>query len=262
LPKALQDAVVVTRGLGIRYLWIDVLCIIQDSPDDWQVESSNMAAIYSNAYIVISADFSADCHARFLPRKSRNGSPGERALVKVTEPNDSTFIVYRRPQHGHPHPLDSSMFTLQEEVLASRIVHFAESELYWRFQCSVSCECTELDGTEEPDDINPRLHFKRCLEWDDPNQTRREWQLLVNDYMRRNITKSTDRSSALSGMAKALSDAGNLGRFNAGLWTAHLPFALLWKSGASITRCVTPYRAPSWSWLSLEMPYEPYLTGS
>jgi hypothetical protein len=58
LPKSFQDAVTVTRGLGLRYLWIDALCIAQDDKSDWELESGNMAAIYRNVYLVIGADMS------------------------------------------------------------------------------------------------------------------------------------------------------------------------------------------------------------
>jgi Heterokaryon incompatibility protein (HET) len=60
MPQTFQDAVVITRKLGYRYLWIDCLCIIQDSIEDWQTESVKMAEIYSNAVLNISADASSD----------------------------------------------------------------------------------------------------------------------------------------------------------------------------------------------------------
>jgi hypothetical protein len=47
IPPTFKDAVEITRRLGIRYLWIDALCIIQDSPTDWAEESVKMAEIYS-----------------------------------------------------------------------------------------------------------------------------------------------------------------------------------------------------------------------
>ena len=58
IPKTFQDAVLITRKLGYRYLWIDSLCIIQDSASDWQIESVKMADIYFNAVVNISADAS------------------------------------------------------------------------------------------------------------------------------------------------------------------------------------------------------------
>ncbi|PMD40055.1 HET-domain-containing protein [Hyaloscypha variabilis F] len=59
LPQTNQDAIKITRFLGIRYLWIDALCIIQDLDTDWQVESENMGNIYHNSYCTISASMAA-----------------------------------------------------------------------------------------------------------------------------------------------------------------------------------------------------------
>jgi hypothetical protein len=55
LPKSFQDAVVFTRRLGIRYLWIDSLCIIQDSKEDWETQAAKMAMIYALAVLTLSA---------------------------------------------------------------------------------------------------------------------------------------------------------------------------------------------------------------
>ncbi|KAF2730048.1 hypothetical protein EJ04DRAFT_393411, partial [Polyplosphaeria fusca] len=55
LPKTFQDAVTFTRWLKVRYLWIDALCILQDDENDWERESSAMAATYENSYLTLSA---------------------------------------------------------------------------------------------------------------------------------------------------------------------------------------------------------------
>jgi hypothetical protein len=60
LPRTYRDAVSVCRSLSIRYLWIDSLCIIQDSKEDWAREAANMAYVYSNSYLTISADWSSN----------------------------------------------------------------------------------------------------------------------------------------------------------------------------------------------------------
>ncbi|RYP04004.1 hypothetical protein DL765_010345 [Monosporascus sp. GIB2] len=52
LPKTLQDTVKVTREIGIRYLWIDRLCIVQDSKEDWDAESKRMDSVYQNAHLL------------------------------------------------------------------------------------------------------------------------------------------------------------------------------------------------------------------
>jgi hypothetical protein len=71
LPKTLQDAIYMTRYLGIRYIWIDCLCIIQDDSADWQREAASMAGVYSNSWLTIAAARAADSSEGFLgPRKT------------------------------------------------------------------------------------------------------------------------------------------------------------------------------------------------
>ena len=57
LPQTLRDALVVASHLGLRYIWIDALCIVQDSYEgwDWKKESAKMDQIYGNATLTIAA---------------------------------------------------------------------------------------------------------------------------------------------------------------------------------------------------------------
>jgi hypothetical protein len=69
LPKTFQNAITVTRMLGIRYLWIDSLCIIQDDVKDWEEQSAITGGIYSQSYLIIAASASKDSSGGcFLPR--------------------------------------------------------------------------------------------------------------------------------------------------------------------------------------------------
>lgn len=56
MPKTFRDAIIVARQLDLRYLWIDSLCIIQDSADDWSKESAEMGRICQQASITIFAE--------------------------------------------------------------------------------------------------------------------------------------------------------------------------------------------------------------
>lgn len=55
LPKNFVQAMIVTRKLGLRYLWIDSLCIIQDSSSDWKSEAATMHEVYKFAKVTIVA---------------------------------------------------------------------------------------------------------------------------------------------------------------------------------------------------------------
>jgi hypothetical protein len=71
LPPLFKDAVIITRQLGLRYIWIDSLCIIQDSRRDWETESIKMGSIYQNSYITISATNSGDGSGRCLTERRK-----------------------------------------------------------------------------------------------------------------------------------------------------------------------------------------------
>jgi hypothetical protein len=165
LPRTLVDAVTITRALGIRYLWVDALCIIQDDGPDWGIESGNMAAIYQNAYLVISADSAADVNEGFLAQTGHRAKGVPIAFVKR---GGATIYARSKHIHGNPTPLFRKMgngppvqkraWTLRERVLANRPVHFAGTEMLWECQSSLRCECIELDnghssldGYESPD---------------------------------------------------------------------------------------------------------------
>jgi hypothetical protein len=70
LPETFQEAVRVTRELGIEYLWIDPLCIIQWNTEDWEREADRMGDIFASAYCTIAATSAADSKAGFLVRNT------------------------------------------------------------------------------------------------------------------------------------------------------------------------------------------------
>jgi hypothetical protein len=70
MPKSIQDAVVLTRELGFRYIWVDALCIVQDSREDFLREAAVMGDVYSLAALTIAAKDSADCSGGCFRRRS------------------------------------------------------------------------------------------------------------------------------------------------------------------------------------------------
>ena len=87
LPGTLQDAITVTRLLAIKYLWIDLLCIIQDSKEDWARETARIARIYENSTVTICADAAKDGHSGFLwhPSRLHTHAPKWSASVSMAE---------------------------------------------------------------------------------------------------------------------------------------------------------------------------------
>jgi len=70
MPEMFQDAVIASRELGIRYLWIDSLCIIQDSVEDWELECSKMGRIYQGSIVTICAPAAPNSSSGFLGRRA------------------------------------------------------------------------------------------------------------------------------------------------------------------------------------------------
>lgn len=267
LPLTFQNAIEVTRNLGIRYLWIDSLCIIQNDEQDWQTESATMAAVYSNAYLVIGADRSTSCHGGFLKPDNR----GRSAFPIATVPGDdrSRCVVYARRRRWHDNiydhePLVTRAWTLQEHLLSSRMVHFTNSELIWDCRSHMYCECMSLSDSVE--DYDFRANFNRLLKSLDPKSDEYQgqmtwvWNQLVNEQCKRNVTNEMDRLPCISGMASKL-HANGTGEYMAGLWKNQLPECLLWsvirpsdvRKKESMPTRFRPYRAPTWSWASLAL---------
>ena len=63
LPNTFRDAIHVTYQLGYNFLWIDSLCIVQDSTEDWRREGSMMADIYESAIVTIAATKAPNAHS-------------------------------------------------------------------------------------------------------------------------------------------------------------------------------------------------------
>lgn len=94
LPKPFRDAVLVTQALGVRYLWIDAVSIIQDSNNDWAEQAPRMAAIYGGAYCMIATDNTLNSNESLLegsrrpmnePRRIAFSCLGQEGMVFVRE---------------------------------------------------------------------------------------------------------------------------------------------------------------------------------
>ncbi|KAI0455041.1 hypothetical protein F5B21DRAFT_524181 [Xylaria acuta] len=151
-PPTLRDAVLATRQLGFRYLWIDALCIVQDDLNDWETEAGQMRDIYSNATITLSAHESEDAMGgMFRPRPDEFVGPVQLSLhvpkrYRLQQPAHQTIFSIL-PVNGErrtlqPGPIDSRGWTLQENVMSTRVVHWGPGILYW--EC-LSCHGSESD---------------------------------------------------------------------------------------------------------------------
>jgi hypothetical protein len=128
LPKTFQDAVYTTRKLGIQYLWIDSLCIIQDSNEDWDLESSLMTHVYGGCLLNIAAAASNDCTGGlFQKRPSSYLGP---CLISVENQNEALISWYQLWDQNLWHAefetakLNTRAWVLQERMLSPRTLAF------------------------------------------------------------------------------------------------------------------------------------------
>ncbi|KAH7070270.1 heterokaryon incompatibility protein-domain-containing protein [Paraphoma chrysanthemicola] len=256
LPLNFQHAIRVTRDLGAKYLWIDALCIIQDSITDWSEEGARMGAIYSNARLTIAAASSEMAAEGFLDREPTTPRPHILLQVDTTglqEPplGPAELLLYSNESltslepnfldllRRNTHSLARRAWCLQENLMSGRVVHFTKGKLIW--------ECREGFRDEflvHPSDkgmwqrIVPKMSslrpacsdMIRVLEGElDPLDL--WYSHVIPDFTSRNITYDFDRLAATSSIARAVAWARGWPTtdYLAGVWSKDLGRGLAWR---------------------------------
>ncbi|KAK2035339.1 heterokaryon incompatibility protein [Colletotrichum zoysiae] len=281
LPPSFQHAVEMTRKLGVRYLWIDSLCIIQDDKEDWEREAAQMVNVYRNSYATIAVSWSQDsqggCYSRTIPslcfRMTKPGGDVFTIALGIGAKRDGTR-EYAKVQAYFP--LFNRAWCLQERLLSRRVIHFNYGEMAFDCGDGYSCECggrqhynwhnvIKLEGPYTP--LPSRSRYLALLD----NRTSstaittktgekiepyERWHLVVSGYTCLNLTNASDMLPALSGLAHETAELVD-DTFLAGLWKNNLEQDLMWRVDA-----VAEWRherarilkrgwvAPSWSWAS------------
>lgn len=261
LPQSFADAVGLTKSLGIDYLWIDSLCIVQDCQTDWAKECTLMSDVYAGSFLNIAANSSLDSRGGiFRPRDPKKVTPF-RARISFA-PNHwvrKQFVVF-------PHtwglgslndaPLSQRAWVVQERLLAPRTVHFLAHKVVW--ECS-SLSASESDATG----LIEKQSGSVIRNWAVPSARDYErfhrdasclwkWHDALKLYTKGNLTYDSDKLVAISGVARFIQQ--ELWRnpdiqYYAGLWSYQIEWQLLWYAFWGGSR-YTDYRAPSWSWAS------------
>ncbi|KAI1761625.1 CNVH-domain-containing protein [Hypoxylon sp. FL1150] len=273
LPKNYRDGIQFCRLLEIRYLWIDALCIIQDSKEDWACESLKMASYYGNCTICLAA----------------TRSPGHDAG------HGSRILSAKKYPHEEHYPLLTRAWVYQERRLPPRVLHFCGNELVFECKQHTACECDSVavDSYKDRDSWTKAYEtyyatHHDVTKVDDTTKIEHEWHSWVRAYSRLNLTYVSDRLPAISGVAQQAKDRRDIynmpsGRYLAGLWEQTLLNDMSWcvgldrvrvrrdeemHHGASYkstnARCIRDmvkvkpdeYVAPSWSWASVLSPVE------
>jgi hypothetical protein len=263
LPLLFRNTIEICRMLEVQYLWIDKLCIIQHDTDDWASEGSRMAHIFEGSFLTIGATMSKN-DTKPLYFKDERYDPSSKSYTGRMEDGTSYTVYFRIPSNYHPadgpkpdheeYPLMTRAWIYQERLLAPRILYFGE-ELSWECREASACECS---------DVRPGMKYDHSLSLmpDCPIEKRHwQWQRMVEEFTWLQLSYEEDRLPAFSGLAQQYQNRLK-SEYLAGLWRENLGADLLWfaypELGSEAQRYYTKkpvkWRAPSWSWASLEGP--------
>ncbi|KAK4198860.1 heterokaryon incompatibility protein-domain-containing protein [Triangularia verruculosa] len=286
LPATFRHAIDVTRRLGFEYLWIDSICIIQDSESDWRHQSAEMINIYENSYLTLCATASVDDDGGFYGEIQPERQPHE---IIVTGPDGKDYQLLVRKNLADRHlplpwgvdhddnrkkyfPLLTRAWVFQERLLSKRLLHFTKEELLWECSGLLACECYPGIGRHDyyPQHKEPldkrvlsltqaaftsaktkpmTLEEAAALEVEDA-----PWVRAVECFTALSLSFPLDKLPALSGVAKQIHRRLRPDdEYLAGLWRNTLLSDLCWWTVGD-HQVPQRWRGPSWSWVSIDGP--------
>lgn len=260
LSKTVQEAIATTQRIGLRYLWVDAICIIQDSEEDKVTEIQQMCDIYQKAYVTIVAANAADSNQRFL---QEGPPPGSSVEIPFWSADGRLGSVWMRSEGWYDddsEPVNTRGWTLQERLLSPRLVIFASHTI--QFQCQ-QATVNLGDSLHIPFGLGSwrlppvLIGSSRSIEAEELTSevAIKAWKDIIMLHSQRHLSYDDDKLVALAALAQAF-HAHIQVPYLAGLWSGPaLPSLLLWEPvsyGKSST--YQAYVAPSWSWASLPTP--------
>lgn len=262
LPQTIRDAVYATLQLGLEWLWVDSLCIIQDSREDWEIEAAKMGDTYQGCSVCIAA-LGATCNSDGL-FASRNPQLYAPCFLAMNARGES---IYAYPWYidlsEHPHPLHLRGWVLQERLLPSRTIGFG-AYLTWNCREAAVNEF-DLLGEEKRGTSELSAKFSNlCLVQpltvpstpgvtSESHQIRKLWRLMIQDYSHTKLTVKTDKLMAISGLIATIEKRTGWKNIY-GLWVPFMLPNLLWMVSRTLTETARTGLRPSWSWIAVDGP--------
>lgn len=254
LPRVFHDAFNLVRCLGVRYLWIDSLCIVQDSSRSWGLNSRAMDLIYGNAVLTICAADGVDSSTGL---RAMHPKEHDSRQISADCATGVRLMVSRPPEIGiKASTWDTRAWTFQERLLSKRCLIFTEGRVY--FQCLSTGMSEDIFADREGagwslDLVNAPLQMLREL------SRRALWVYTkcVPLYTARILTNRRDILAAFNGICNLMGKTMHA-PFVFGLPSSHFDMALLWQPQSAIERRAPEHpeerdeyngmRFPSWSW--------------
>jgi hypothetical protein len=245
LTKTFQDAVVFTRRLGVRYLWIDAMCIIQEDVEDWRPEAGRMSSVYGNALVTLAAVHAADGSGGLFSELSTDyqafaldpimiGGKNWYFSARKKLPPFHTWTLEQLGDHGEESaPLFDRAWTYQERIMSPRVLFFSENELLWECCEDNGCECvadagasTASHASKQGLEYYPKINHIMRLEH---GEAAARWREVVREYSKLQLTVETDKLPGISAIARQVQRFRPSAQYIAGLWSETLVMDLLWE---------------------------------
>ncbi|KAI9685988.1 MAG: hypothetical protein M1822_003971 [Bathelium mastoideum] len=266
LPTVITDAIDLTRRLGLQYIWIDALCIVQDSPRSWSLNANNMDIIYGNAELTICAADGEDASVGLRAMKMEDHN-GEQLMAECAP--GIRLVVSRPPEmYIKTSKWNTRAWTFQERLMSNRCLIFTAGRVY--FQCRSTGMSEDIYADREGagwslDFVDAPMQMYKQL------SQRAFWVYtkILTLYTQRDLTKSEDILAAFSGTRNSMANTMRA-PFIFGLPSSHFDLALLWQHNMPVTRREAANaeqkrerRAadfPSWCWSGWQGAPAGYLT--
>ncbi|MCJ1236230.1 hypothetical protein MMC14_004208 [Varicellaria rhodocarpa] len=252
LPRVIRDAIYLVQAIGERYLWVDSLCIIQDSQSSWDLNASLMDIVYGGAHLTICA---ADGENAEAGLKGINGS--ERIFTQHIEeydpgyaPSIDLMVSHLAETYIKQSVWNTRAWTFQERMLSKRCLIFVDGRIYFQCHTTTMCEDTVSDHpnagwsmelVQAPNQKLSDLHYR-------PIQV---YATSVELYTSRQLRFEKDILSAFCGIGSFIGNTLNASLIY-GLPNSHFDWALLWETYETDPKNTIRHRDitkfPSWAW--------------
>lgn len=234
LPQSYQDAITVTHRLGFAYLWIDSVCILQNSHTDWLSESQRMGDVYQHARLTIAASHAADSNqSLFFPREAPTRVVELPHVTADGHVDGSIFASLLAKHYDSTSPefgaLAFRAWATQEWLLSRRMLFYTAGSLVW--------SCKIISQRETGASFHSTARNAR-------------WKNLAEKYSARDLTQQSDRLIALEGIRSEMAKTRPNDVYCFGLWKNSIPDQLLWSCLRPAKREKCQLDVPSWTWAS------------
>jgi hypothetical protein len=265
LPPLFRDFFTVARYFRVRYVWIDALCIIQDSTEDWEAEAPKMRYVYANSACNIAASVSNSPEESMFRFREHEIIRPCKVLSSLFVDKPSLHYIFekgywdRQISNG---PLQNRGWVFQERFLAPRVLYFGKDQVLWECLSEHKCEGFPhgIPAHQSAKNMDPLLDYMSMnssqLKQQMPIHVFNLWNDLIEQYSPCDLTKPSDKMFAIAGIAKLFRDITG-DEYIAGWWKSRLLESLDWHVYDPQARLSADYRAPSWSWASVDGPVRP-----